>query len=71
MLDKMKAEKRNCNAIYLEFIESKNRLIGDGINIFFFIEGKDDINYYESRFIKYFEHNYKYYQTQGRENVLT
>lgn len=70
MLDKMKAEKRNCNAIYLEFIESKNRLIGDGINIFFFIEGKDDINYYESRFIKYFEHNYKYYQTQGRENVL-
>lgn len=71
MLEEMRDARDTSGAVFMEFSQDESQLISEGKKVIFFLEGKDDINYYRKRFDKYLEKEYyHYYKVKGKEYVL-
>lgn len=70
-IDEMREGRSSYTSIYMEFLSAKYDLLKDSIEIIFFLEGKDDIKYYKSKFEMLLkEKKYTHFTVGGKKNVL-
>lgn len=69
-LDYMKSQRKSYTALYMNLIQNEDDLIKSNKKNVFFLEGKDDIKYYNSRFQAVHSTNFHFFPSGGKENVL-
>lgn len=70
-VQEMRKAKQKKVVKYQELVLKKEELLKDGVEVVFYLEGKDDIKYYRSRFEEFLEgKKYTHFYVEGKKNVL-